>query len=88
MSLFLAGYGQRIISDPTHWSDGWPLASTFDVKLTELYRVGGTFEGEQSVAAAIVLFAVAMVLFVWAVRLSGNATSDSNQLNAGPAPSY
>ena len=85
-ALLLAAYGQRIISYADHWSDGWPLVSTFDVKLTELYRVGGTFAGEQSVAAAIVLFAVAMVLFVCAVRLSGDETSDSNPLNAGPSP--
>ena len=83
-SLVLAAYAQLIISNADHWSDGWPLVSTFDAKLTELYRAG-TFHGEQSVAAAIILFAVAMVLFVWAVRLSNHGSSATTPPSNAPS---
>ncbi len=76
-SLLLAAYGQFIISDADHWSNGWPLISTFDAKLTELFRAG-TFQGEQSVAAAIILFAAAMLLFLQAIRLSSQGKPDTS----------
>jgi 4-amino-4-deoxy-L-arabinose transferase-like glycosyltransferase len=62
LALALAAYAQHSIAYAGHWTDGWPLLSSFDSKLTELYRV------EQSVAIAIVVFTLAMAVFAWAVR--------------------
>lgn len=64
LALTLAGYAQYVIGKANHWSDGLPLVSSFDGKLTALYRAPAV-HGEQSVAVAIPIFAVAMALFTW-----------------------
>ncbi len=72
-SLAIAAYGQHIIDDRGDLAEGWPLVSAFDSKLTELYRT------EQSAALAILLFFVAMVLFVLSLRtlLRGSETDEA-----------
>lgn len=62
-SLAVAAYGQHIIDDQGSLGEGWPLVAAFDAKLTELYQV------EQSVAFAIPLFALAMVVFAISLRV-------------------
>ncbi len=80
LALALAAYGQSVIGNADHWSDDVPLLSSLDGKLTELYR-GGGYDGEQSVAIAIPIFAVAMGLFAWSAwSLRGKSEpSDSDQ---------
>ena len=62
ISLAIAAYAQHVIGDRETLGDGLPLLSAFDTKLIELYR------GDQSVAISIVLFSLAMVLFVLSLR--------------------
>lgn len=57
-SLGLAAYAQHIIDDRGTFGAGWWLLSSFDDKLTAIYRT------QQSVAYAIPLFFVAGTLFV------------------------
>lgn len=61
LAFVLAAYAQHIIGLKHYWAASVPGISSFDAKLTDIYAV------QQSVAVAIPLFAIAMVLFAWSV---------------------
>ncbi|MCH8064996.1 MAG: glycosyltransferase family 39 protein [Chloroflexi bacterium] len=83
LALTLAGYAQYVIGKANHWADDLPLIASFDGKLTSLYR------GEQSVAVAIPIFALAMALFAWSAWSLRNKSeaSHGDQEPASKTPS-
>ncbi len=80
-SLGLAAYGQHIIDDRGSFGEGWPLLSSFDTRLNDIYGA------PQSVAYAIPLFFLAGGLFVHSLSrlLSGQPAVEDNKANSGRA---
>ncbi len=75
-ALGLAAYAQHIIDDRGTFGAGWLLLSSFDDRLTAIYRT------PQSVAFAIPLFFVAGSLFVHSLsRLLPNAKGEEGKKN-------